>query len=79
METDMPSTGANVTDPTIRDFSLAFTAEGKKTKSIRTYTDATSWLQKTQEIDDWPEVSKSHVHKHIALILDMTPWLKSHR
>jgi hypothetical protein len=34
----------------VRDFSLALAAEGKKPKTIRTYTDAAKWLQRTQKI-----------------------------
>jgi site-specific recombinase XerD len=61
----MPST-----DPIIRDFALALSAEGKKPKTVRTYTDAASWLQKTQEIEDWSEVRKSHIRAHLAFILE---------
>ena len=48
LETDMPTT-----DPIVRDFALALAAEGKKPKTIRTYTDAATWLQKTQGVDHW--------------------------
>lgn len=57
------------TDPVIRDFALALAAEGKKPKTIRTYTDAATWLQKTQGVDNWPQVRKSHIRAHLALIL----------
>lgn len=56
-------------DAMIRDFSLSLAAEGKKPKTIRTYTDAASWLQRTQDITDWSEVRKSHVREHLAFIL----------
>jgi hypothetical protein len=46
-------------DAIIRDFSLALAAEGKKPKTIKIYTDAASWLQRTQELDDWSTVKKS--------------------
>jgi integrase/recombinase XerD len=61
----MPST-----DPIVRDFALALAAEGKKPKTIRTYTDAATWLEKAQEVDDWSRVRKSHVRSHIAFILE---------
>jgi len=61
----MPST-----DPIIRDFALALAAEGKKPKTVRTYTDAASWLQRTQEIDNWSEVRRSHIRAHLAFILE---------
>ena len=35
-------------DAMIRDFSLSLASDGKKPKTIRTYTDAAAWLQKTQ-------------------------------
>lgn len=57
-------------DPLIRDFALSLAAEGKSVKTIRTYTDAASWLQRTQELEDWTEVRKSHVRQHIASILE---------
>lgn len=57
-------------DAIIRDFALALQAEGKKPKTIRTYTDAASWLQRTQGIEDWEDVRKSDIRKHIAGILE---------
>jgi site-specific recombinase XerD len=59
-----------ITDPIIRDFSLALAAEGKKPKTVRTYTDAATWLQKTQELTDWSEAKRSHVRQHIAFVLE---------
>lgn len=56
-------------DPIIQDFSLALAAEGRKPKTIRIYTDAAAWLQKTQEITDWSAVKKSHIRQHIAFIM----------
>jgi site-specific recombinase XerC len=64
------ATRPTITDSSIRDFSLALAAEGKKPKTIRTYTDAAAWLQRTQELEDWSEVRKSRVWAHIALILE---------
>jgi site-specific recombinase XerD len=60
----MPST-----DPIVRDFALALVAEGKKPKTIRTYTDAATWVQKAQGVDDWSQVRKSHGRSHIAFVL----------
>ena len=57
-------------DAIIRDFALALAAEGKKPKTIKIYTDAASWLQRSQGLEDWSEVRKSHVRQHIALILE---------
>jgi integrase/recombinase XerD len=57
-------------DAIIREFSLALAAEGKKPKTIKIYTDAASWLQRTQELDDWSTVKKSHIRMHIAFILE---------
>ena len=34
-------------DSIIRDFGLSLAADGKKPKTIRTYTDAASWLAST--------------------------------
>ena len=61
---------ASTKDPVIREFSLMVAAEGKKPKTIRTYVDAASWLQRSQEITNWEDIRKSHVRKHIALILE---------
>jgi integrase/recombinase XerD len=57
-------------DPLIRDFSLALTAEGKKPKTIKIYTDAAYWLKDTQELNDWSEVKKNHIRKHLATVLE---------
>jgi len=62
----MPTT---ITDPIVRDFALALAAEGRKPKTIRTYTDAAAWLQRTQALAAWSEVTRSHIRSHIALIL----------
>lgn len=53
-----------------RGLLLALAAEGKKPKTIKIYTDAASGLQRTQELDDWSEVKKSHIRKHVAFILE---------
>jgi site-specific recombinase XerD len=58
-----------IQDPVIRDFALALAAEGKKPKTVRTYTDAAAWLQRTQELEDWSAVRKANIRAHIALIL----------
>lgn len=59
-----------ISDPIIRDFSLALAAEGKKPKTIKIYTSAASWLMEAQELEDWSAVKKSHIRKHIASILE---------
>jgi len=60
----------SITDDTIRDFALALAAEGKKPKTVKIYTDAASWLQRSQDITDWSTVTRSHVRRHIASILE---------
>lgn len=57
-------------DAMIQEFALALTAEGRKSKTIKIYTDAASWLQRAQSIEDWAHVSRRHVRAHIAAILD---------
>lgn len=57
-------------DAIIRDFALSLQAEGKKPKTIRTYTDAAAWLQRSQGIEDWHDVTKAQIRKHIADIVD---------
>ncbi len=58
------------TDPIIRDFALALAAEGKKPKTISIYTKAADWLMRGQDIEDWADVRKSHIRKHVAEILE---------
>jgi integrase/recombinase XerD len=59
-----------ISDPIIRDFALALTAEGKRPKTVKIYTSAASWLMEAQELQDWSNVRKSHVRRHIAGILE---------
>jgi site-specific recombinase XerD len=55
-------------DAMIQEFSLALTAEGKKPKTVKIYTDAAAWLQKTQDITNWPECSKRDIRAHLTEI-----------
>jgi hypothetical protein len=55
-----------ISDPIVRDFSLALLAEGKKPKTVQIYTPAATWLMEAQELEDWTDVKKSHLRKHIA-------------
>jgi integrase/recombinase XerD len=49
-------------------FALALAAEGKKPKTIRTYTDAARWLERTQ--GDLTKVGKTQIRIHITAILE---------
>jgi hypothetical protein len=55
-------------DAMIRDFSLSLASDGKKPKTIRTYTDAAAWLQKTQGITHWASISRSAIREHMAFL-----------
>ncbi len=55
-------------DAMIRDFSLSLASDGKKPKTIRTYTDAAAWLQKTQGMTHWASISRSAIREHMALL-----------
>jgi integrase/recombinase XerD len=57
-------------DAMIQEFSLALAAEGKRAKTIKIYTEAAAWLQRTQGLADWSEVKRSHVRAHLAHILE---------
>lgn len=52
----------------VETFALALAAEGKKPKTIRTYTDAARWLERTQ--GDLMEVRKTQIRLHISGILE---------
>lgn len=59
-----------ISDPIIRDFALALTAEGKKPKTVKIYTSAASWFMNAREVADWSTVTRAHVRRHIASILE---------
>jgi integrase/recombinase XerD len=57
-------------DDTIKQFALYLAAEGKKPKTIRTYTDAASWLWRELDVDEWQQVTKAHIRSHVASIIE---------
>jgi site-specific recombinase XerD len=57
-------------DDLVRDFALSLTAEGKKPKTVKIYTDAARWLQRSQGIGDWRGITRSQVRRHVAWIVE---------
>lgn len=57
-------------DAMIQEFSLALRSEGKSPKTVKIYTKAAEFLQTSQGIEDWSDVTRKAVRSHVAGILD---------
>jgi hypothetical protein len=53
--------------PAIEDFRLTLRADGKKPKTIRTYTDAAALLaSRLPAVTGWEQVTRTHLREHMA-------------
>lgn len=51
-------------------FALSMRADGKKPKTIRTYSDAAIWLAQRHPADTWAVISKPEIREHMAWLLE---------
>jgi len=74
MQVTVPRTPSTIgpLGPAVVTFALSLRAEGKKPKTIRTYTEAAIWLaQRTEpEPQSWAQVTRKHVRQHMAWLAE---------
>ncbi len=56
--------------PTMVTFALSMRADGKKQKTIRTYSEAAIWLAQRHPAESWAGITKPQIREHMAWLLE---------